>query len=137
MALPPPESPERRQFGAARSVITSFRRANSFAPPKEPGTARQLPFRRTTSSSNAQAGPSNVGAAVGLGAKRREEGVGGPSGSGSGSSAARPQIFAGKHVRALGEAKGAVVRNVVEQRGGVMSTDEDEEVDFIIVRLVT
>ncbi|KAF8193425.1 hypothetical protein BJ912DRAFT_241190 [Pholiota molesta] len=137
LALPPPESPERRQFGAARSVIASFRRANSFAPPKEPGSARQVPFRRTASSSNAQAGPSKVGAAVSLGEKRGEESVGVPNGSGSGSSAARPQIFAGKRVRALGEAKGAVVRNAVEPLGGVMSTDEDEEVDFIIVRLVT
>ncbi|KAF9483199.1 hypothetical protein BDN70DRAFT_874071 [Pholiota conissans] len=126
--LPPPESPARQQFGAARSVLSSFRRQNSFAPaapPKEPGTSRPLPFKRTTSS-NAQAGPSKIPDGVDAAASESES-----------KPSVQKQIFAGMRVRALGEAKSAAVRNAVEQLGGVMSIDEDEDVDFIIVRLVT
>ncbi len=63
--LPDPASPVRQQFGAARSILSNCRRANSFAPavpPMEPGTSRQLPFRRTSTaaavfSGRAQPGP--------------------------------------------------------------------------------
>ena len=45
-------------------------------------------------------------------------------------------IFMGMVFRALGEAKCPNVRQAINELGGRMSTDEDEDVDFIIVRLV-
>ena len=60
------------------------------------------------------------------------EGEAGPSGSGTAAS----MIFVGMVFRALGEAKTPTVRKAIEELGGTMSTDQDEEVDFIIVRLV-
>jgi hypothetical protein len=39
-------------------------------------------------------------------------------------------------LRVLGEMKSPNVRNAILQLGGTISTDEDEDVDFIVVRLV-
>jgi DNA replication regulator DPB11 len=111
----------------AKSIISRFRRENSFAPVNEPSqktqpSQRLQPFRRTTSASkpqvvpivknaNAQAGPSTIG----------------PRG-----------IFSGLKFRVLGEARSASVRSAIEQRGGiwVSEDDTDEVVDYVIVRLV-
>ena len=111
----------------AKSIISRFRRENSFAPVNEPSqksqpSQRLQPFRRSTSTSkpqavpiveknvNAQAGPSTIG----------------PRG-----------IFSGLKFRVLGEARSASVRSAIEQRGGIwVSDDMDEVVDYIIVRLV-
>lgn len=111
----------------AKSIISRFRRENSFAPVNEPSqksqpSQRLQPFRRSTGTSkpqavpiveknvNAQAGPSTIG----------------PRG-----------IFSGLKFRVLGEARSASVRSAIEQRGGIwVSDDMDEVVDYIIVRLV-
>ena len=45
-------------------------------------------------------------------------------------------IFMGMVFHALGEAKFPNVRQAIYELGGRMSTDEDKDVDFIIVRLV-
>ncbi|KJA25092.1 hypothetical protein HYPSUDRAFT_214141 [Hypholoma sublateritium FD-334 SS-4] len=147
--LPDPASPVRQQFGTARSILSNCRRANSFAPAAplmDPGSSRQLPFRRTSTaaavfSGRAQPGAPSAGGDPAMAGQSSKHGeafsAGVANASGSGSASLPPQIFAGKRVRALGEAKGAVVRNAVEQLGGYISTVEDEEVDFIIVRLVS
>lgn len=137
----PPMSPVPPELPVGRSIISSFRRANSFAPAvpeKEAGpSSRQLPFRRAATSAgfgvceartkpltrvvvDAQAGPSTgLGTAV----------VASPA------LALPSRIFTGMSFRALGEAKTQTVRSAVEQLGGRMSTDEDEDVTFILVRL--
>lgn len=112
-----------------KSIISTFRRANSFAPVNEPSqpSQRPQPFRRTTSVAaipsqqreapiaerdvNAEAGPSTIG-------PRR--------------------IFSGLRFRVLGEAKSSSVRNAIEQGGGIWVSehDMDDDVDYIIVRLV-
>ena len=49
----------------------------------------------------------------------------------------RHQLFQGKVFRAMGEARCPSVREAIEQAGGMLvSEGSDEEVDFIIVRLV-
>ena len=114
-----------------KSIISTFRRENSFAPVNEPSqkaqpSQRLQPFRRTTSMAaihpqpratvvernvNAEAGPSAIG----------------PRG-----------IFSGLRFRVLGEARSASVKSAIEQRGGVWVSehDMDDNVDYIIVRLV-
>ncbi|KAF8958569.1 hypothetical protein BDZ97DRAFT_1841362 [Flammula alnicola] len=113
-----PSLPVRQEFGMARSVISSFRPANSFAlvvTVKEPASSCQLPFRRTSTLAAAlgKAGPSTTS-------------LKGETSSKSGSaSAPSPQIFAGKRLRALAEAKSPAVRNAIEQLGG--SRDDVDE----------
>ena len=112
----------------AKSIISRFRRENSFAPVNEPSqktqpTQRLQPFRRTTSTSQPRAGPiaeKNVNAQAGPSTI-------GPRG-----------IFSGLKFRVLGEARSASVRSAIEQRGGIWVSehDIDEIVDYIIVRLV-
>ncbi|KAF9223241.1 hypothetical protein BS17DRAFT_833222 [Gyrodon lividus] len=106
------------------SVISSFRRANSFAPvpPREP-SLRQ-PFRRTTTT--AALGPED---AEGSGL---HDSVRPP-----GQKFAAPMFFAGYIFRLLGEARCPNVRAAVERGGGVVADDEAEEVNFIIVRLIS
>ncbi|KAF8337796.1 hypothetical protein F5887DRAFT_1137752 [Amanita rubescens] len=116
-----------------KSIISTFRRANSFAPVNEPSqksqpSQRLQPFRRTTSVApvpsqqeettiperdvNAEAGPSTIG-------PRR--------------------IFSGLRFRVLGEARSSSVRSAIEQGGGIWASehDVDDDVDYIIVRLVS
>ena len=131
-AISPLKQPEPEHEG--KSIISQFRRANSFAPAvssKEASSSRHLPFRRTTTTSavfagNSEAGPSRL-------PHQNAHPVAASSTSGP---ASFPQIFAGKTIRALGEAKGPNVRQAVEQHGGRMSADPDEDVDYIVVRLV-
>lgn len=52
------------------------------------------------------------------------------------SSGAAKGMFAGFKFRTLGEAKSPNVRSAIEQYGGIMVLDDDEDVDFVIVRLV-
>jgi len=140
MEQTPPQSPvEEMQFGAARSVISSFRRVNSFAPvvSAKESTGRQQPFRRsataTAAFNNPVASTSVAPAAASVAGSRNavtENAVAGPS------TVPPTPIFAGMKIRALGEAKGPTVRTAVEQHGGTWSVDEDDDVDFIIVRLV-
>lgn len=111
---------------AIGSVISSFKRVNSFAPVVKEKTAASAstlrqPFRRMPA-------------------------VAEPGTSASGSQrpsmpaqdAASTKLFAGFKFRALGEARSANVRTEIEGCGGRMLMDDeaDEDVDFIIVRLV-
>ena len=59
-----------------------------------------------------------------------------PSRSGPAPSKTGSMIFAGRVFRAMGEAKCPNVRCAIDELGGRVSTDEDEDVDFVIVRLV-
>ncbi|PPR02379.1 hypothetical protein CVT24_011721 [Panaeolus cyanescens] len=139
-ALPP--SPSKPVLAEGASVISAFRRANSFAPvvTKETSSARQLPFRRTTTTSatifgnntNNVAGPSRVPLPA---AETAIPPI--ANGEPQASPASVTKIFLGMTIRALGEAKAPNVRMAVEQLGGKMSNSEDEEVDFIVVRLIS
>ena len=104
-----PPSPVQR----GGSVISSFRRANSFAP-GAPVSQHPQPFRRTP-------------AAL--------EKVGESSKSGA---AASPVLlfFSGLKFCVLGEAKSPLVRTAIEQHGGRWVSEEDEDVDFFVVRLL-
>ncbi|KAH9481897.1 DNA topoisomerase 2-binding protein 1-A [Psilocybe cubensis] len=117
------QPPSPVKFGAARSVISSFRRANSFAPAvpnAKAGPSRQLPFRRT-STAMAIMGDNNASTSA----------LPDPT------TPQASQIFLGMKLRILGEARGSKVREAIEKLGGTISVDEEEDVDFIIVRLVT
>ncbi|KAJ3511371.1 hypothetical protein NLJ89_g4136 [Agrocybe chaxingu] len=124
-----PSSPVRPQLGLGDSVISSFRRANSFAPAtREPGASRNLPFRRANTSAaalggNAKAGPSKTATP--------------PPQAGESSTTTAKKIFEGTVFRTLGEAKSASVRGAIEDLGGRMTNDPDENVDFIVVRIVS
>jgi DNA replication regulator DPB11 len=127
LPLPPlsprPTTAKAPPVGAAEgSIISAFRRANSFAPQRGDASAsRHQPFRRTSTLGalpprwgNAEAGPSSVGAI-----------------------SCCPDLFAGLRFRALGEARCANVRGAIEGSGGLMvSEDAADDVDYIIVRLV-
>ncbi|OAX41931.1 hypothetical protein K503DRAFT_734711 [Rhizopogon vinicolor AM-OR11-026] len=103
------------------SVISSFRRADSFAPPpKELMT--HLPFRRSTTI--AALGP---GDAEGSRASRRSEVE----------ESAMARLFAGYRFCLLGEAKCANVRTAVENGGGMVTDEDTDNVDFIVVRLIS
>ena len=137
-------SPTGLKFGAARSVLSSFRRANSFAPAigakNVHGPSRQLPFRCMSTSivvlgnDAGKAGLSKVAGEPSCEASPGDE-ISGASKSSTGSPAV--QIFAGVKLRLLGEMKSSAnVRNAILQLGGTLSADEDEDVDFIVVRLL-
>lgn len=136
--LQPASHVQDRKFGSARSVISSFRRANSFAPVvsnAKAGPSRQLPFRRTTTAM-AVLGDNNASTSALPAPGPLEKKNTTPSGSASTTPQAS-QIFLGMKLRILGEAKNSTVREAIEQLGGNISVDEDEDVDFLIVRLVT
>jgi DNA replication regulator DPB11 len=133
-----PSSPHHPGGG---SIISSFRRANSFAPAaqaKDPGNSRQLPFQRSSSAAGAIASGSKT-VAMRPPEKRPisetvAEAEAGPSGPAAANTAS--MMFAGMVFRALGEARCPNVRGAIDELGGRMSTDQDEDVDFVIVRLV-
>ncbi|KDR78628.1 hypothetical protein GALMADRAFT_223890 [Galerina marginata CBS 339.88] len=136
-----PVKPKQQQFGAARSVISQVRGANSFAPAvaaKPSGSSRQGPFRRTSTANGAlgKAG-SSKSALLGVQSKGAESSTMTSGAAGSSGTSLPKQIFAGMKIRVLGEAKTPTVRNAIEVRGGTMSVNSDEDVGFIIVRLVS
>ncbi|KAF8629979.1 hypothetical protein AX17_005544 [Amanita inopinata Kibby_2008] len=129
----------------ATSVISASRRANSFAPVDENDdrvSQRLRPFRRTTtvasiSPEESQRLPahiskpteiSNLGAVAATGGGEAGPSTFGPRG-----------LFSGLKVCVLGEARSTSVRNAIEQAGGmwVSESEMDEDVDYIIVRLVS
>ena len=127
------------------SVIASLSRVPPVVQAKDPGTSRQLPFRRSSSSATgagAVSSSSEVAAVRPLLEKHPaitetvREAEASPSRSGPAPSKTGSMIFAGRVLRALGEAKCPNVRRAIDELGGRMSTDQDEDVDFIIVRLV-
>jgi DNA replication regulator DPB11 len=128
--LPPPRLAE---SGRGGSIIDSFRRGNSFAnlQPKEKSSAR-LPFRRipTSGSLLGKNGESSSSSSFNV----PPQDIPNPSSLSSSSS----ELFKGLKFRTLGEAKSASVRSAVEGCCGRIPSreDSDEEVDYIIVRLV-
>jgi DNA replication regulator DPB11 len=141
-----PSRPISPHHHAGGSIISSFRRANSFAPvvqAKDPGTSRQLPFGRSSSSTNSAVASSSNAAVMRPHLEKQPaitaiaaEAEAGPSRSGPAPSNAASMIFTGMVFRALGEAKSPNVRRAIDELGGRMSNDQDEDVDFVIVRLV-
>ncbi|KAI0064954.1 hypothetical protein BV25DRAFT_1914101 [Artomyces pyxidatus] len=109
----------------SRSALSTFMRSNSFAPnhidPAAPASSKQ-PFRKTQS--------------LLLGAEPLP--VKPPEDSGGGGINSASRVFSGLRFRARGEASSASVRDAVQKCGGVWVEDQDdEEVDFILVRLVS
>lgn len=114
-----------------KSALSVFRRADSFAhaqPEVESVGSFKQPFRRTTTSTNV------VGKSLScIPAKNGESLISVDLDAPPDAAAA---IFAGNRFRALGEAKTTAVKNAIESYGGQMVSADDEEVDFILVRLV-
>lgn len=117
-ALNPPSPPTKRK---GRSALATFTRSKSFAPctasmMEDPSTstARQ-PFRKAHSLFLPQLPP--------------------PADVHDGS---KQQIFVGMRFRVRAEARSASVRSAIESCGGmwVENEDEEERIDFVIVRLV-
>ena len=108
------------------SVLSNFKRANSFAvKPKE--EARRQPFIRVAT----------AGIPTTLVALQREAEQPIASGSKLSMEPSRKEgIFSGKKFRGLGEANSDNVKSAVEGEDGFWITDDLEDVDFIIVRLV-
>jgi len=118
------DCPDLPTSNKGRSALAKFTRSKSFAPSTEPPSdnahvaAARQPFRKAHSlflpppDSPAQAAPE-------------------PDGS-------PPKIFVEKKFRVRTEARSASVRTAIEGCGGMWVEDEDEEehVDFVIVRLV-
>jgi hypothetical protein len=150
--VPPPNAkkpdmpirPNSSNHHASGSVISSLRRVAPVVQANS-GTSKHLPFRRTSSSASgvgAVASGSGVAAVRPLLEKQPaiteidREAEASPSRSGPAPSNTGSMIFVGMVFRALGEAKCPNVRRAIDELGGRMSTDEDEDVDFVIVRLV-
>ncbi len=121
-----------------QSVISAFRRATSFAQAKlgetEGASTSRQPFRRMTTSANVFVKAGTPLSAVPemngeFSTSAVHEFVAGPSNFAT-------MMFTGYRFRALGEAKSSAVKNAVESYGGRVVNEWDEEVDFIIVRLV-
>ena len=104
------------------SVISSFRRAQSFVPipVKEPAVPQ--PFRRNTTCPSVCPGE-----AEGSGLHDPIQ----PKGE-----SALLALFARCTFRLLGEARCPNVRSAIENGGGVVTDDDVEEPDFIVVRLI-
>jgi len=124
----PPRQASPPHADAGGSLISSFRRANSFAPLPDGTSAPRQPFRRTstlgalplprgdTADAGADAGPASSTTAV----------------------SCCPLLFAGLKFLVLGEAKCPNVRTAIEGSGGVMVSEgvADDTVDYVLVRLV-
>ena len=117
-----------------KSVLSMFGRADSFAHAQleveSVGSSKQ-PFRRTATSSNVVA--KSVPLLPCIPAKNGESLTSVDLDAPPNAAAA---IFAGNRFRALGEARTTAVKNAIESYGGQMVSADDEEVDFILVRLV-
>ena len=109
--------------GDSQSVLTrlSNHRATSFARSSSPQPPSRHPFRCVSSSSVLSVAPlTSVTKGISTNAC-------------SGGS----QLFAGHKFRAFGEAKGPTLREALEEHGGQWLTeDEEQDADFLIVRLV-
>ncbi|KAF8628551.1 hypothetical protein AX15_003819 [Amanita polypyramis BW_CC] len=119
----------------AKSIISTFQRANSFTPvdfssQKNHSSQRAQPFRRTTSVADALSQPQRQATPF-LGTDGNAEA--GPSTTGL------RGIFSGLRFRVLGEARSGSVRSAIENEGGTWASDKDmdEDVDYIVVRLVS
>ncbi|KAG2363840.1 hypothetical protein BDR07DRAFT_1281295 [Suillus spraguei] len=104
-----------------KSVISSFKRTKSFAPPANEPMTRQ-PFRRSTTI-----------AALGPEVAEGSEAPHLPEVEDS----SMTTLFAGYRFRLLGEAKCVNVRNAIDRGGGVVMDEDIDDVDFIVVRLIS
>ncbi|KAG6919626.1 hypothetical protein DXG01_003490 [Tephrocybe rancida] len=132
---PPPQSPLAEK--GKGSLIAQFRRSNSFAPPRSEATSssRPQPFRRTRTTLVVET-VANSGSFMASAPPNRGENPNGESSKSA--TAGTTGIFAGLKFTALGEAKSPSVRVAIEENGGRMLLGlEDEDVDYIIVRLVS
>ncbi|KAG6871928.1 hypothetical protein C0995_014791 [Termitomyces sp. Mi166 len=119
------------------SVILQFRRANSFAPVhlEAASSSRPQPFRRTRTLSPMDTGVTG-GSFMASTSPARESNANGESSTSVLVNATG--IFTDLKFIALGEAKSPSVRAAIEENGGrMLSGLEDEEVDYIIARLVS
>ena len=103
------------------SIISSFRRVNSFAPVPVKGPTIRQPFRRNTTFPSVCLGEGRGGLRDPAQPEERS---------------AVPTLFAGHTFRLLGEARCPNVRFAVENGGGLVTDDDTEEASFIIVRLI-
>lgn len=108
------------------SILSNFKRANSFAIKPKEETKRQ-PFAKVDA----------AGTPATLLVLQREAEQPVASGSKLPTESRRKEgIFSGKKFRALGEANADNVKSVVEGEDGFWITEDLEDVDFIVVRLV-
>jgi len=131
----------------AGCVLSSFRCANSFAPPAVVTSAGpRQPFRRIASviikpGPNVKAGASKSPGRSQSGSHAPWDNAAGPSKLMVGAGTSLSLLFSGLRFKALGEARCANVRTEIEGYGRQMlSHDEEtvgsEDVDYIVVRLV-
>ncbi|KIK82227.1 hypothetical protein PAXRUDRAFT_832338 [Paxillus rubicundulus Ve08.2h10] len=106
------------------SVISTFRRTNSFAPVPQLEPSLRQRFRRNTFT--ATLGPEDA----------EGSGLHDP-GHPPGEESAEPGFFTGFTFRLLGEARCPKVRVAIERGGGIVADNEAEQVNFIIVRLIS
>ena len=138
-----PSGPNSPHHHASGSVISSLRRVVPVVQ-ANPGTSKHLPFRRSSSSANGAGAVASSSEVAAVRLKEKQPAIAEvdrddearPSRSGSGPSNTGSMIFMGRIFRVLGEAKCPNVRRAIDELGGRISTDEDEDVDFVIVRLV-
>jgi hypothetical protein len=124
---PSPKPQLKRAPNEGGSVLSGFRRANSFA--ADPVTVTSArPFRRAATLVEQVLSRPNVGLERTSSPKPAPE----PS---AGSSSSRPlSIFANVRFAVLGDADAPVVRAAIENSGGLVVTST-EDADYIIVRL--
>ncbi|KAH7928309.1 hypothetical protein BV22DRAFT_1083119 [Leucogyrophana mollusca] len=135
---PPPPRKAAAPPNAKDSVISSFRRANSFACVSKEPNSRQ-PFRRTTTLAAVTNGPEDAEGS-GLGRRTRSPSLVQmePHQDQSGlDTNSVPALFLGYRFRLLGEARSPNVRAAIESGGGVVLEDDAEDVDFIVARLIS
>lgn len=100
------------------SLLSNFKRTNSFAPTTKP----MQPFGRIIPADSFLANPPEPSLPI--------------ASSSSAKSSGKKPFFAGKRFRAMGEARCLNVKTVVEGGAGFWVVPEEEQVDFIIVRIV-
>ncbi|KAI6025731.1 hypothetical protein F5J12DRAFT_810070 [Pisolithus orientalis] len=111
--LPPPRASLNTEAKTKESVLSTFKRAHSFASITKEPLLRQ-PFRPSTSIAGQ-----------------------GPESAGSSRSKHSLLSFLAYTFRLLGEARCPNVRSAIENGGGVVTDDDTAEVSFIIVRLIS
>lgn len=127
---------ERDESGIG-SVISSFRRVNSFAPPAVTTAAPRQPFRRIASIIEPENNP-KPGQSRSRSRSRSISRENAASSSKTGAVAGSSNLlFSGLKFKTLGEAKCQNVKTEIEGCGGrMLSEDEEVGADFIVVRLV-
>ncbi|KAI6143841.1 hypothetical protein EDD17DRAFT_1421986, partial [Pisolithus thermaeus] len=120
--LPLPRGSLDGETKTKQSVLSTFKRANSFASAVREPLLRQ-PFRPTTSV------PAQVSESA--------DSSGSSSSVNQQANSTTATLFAGYTFRLLGEARCPNVRSAIENGGGIVTDDDMTEVSFIIVRLIS